>query len=103
MSASVNRPAGPFASQLSEHLRELVLDAGGDLSGRWLAARSDRGKGYWSTILAGDVAMNTNDISILAGIFDVSPYDFVRHARGDYALAASDDDDWQRRQEEENS
>ncbi|WP_068981881.1 hypothetical protein [Leifsonia xyli] len=91
VSASVNRPAGAFARELSEHLELLVLRAGGDSSGRWLAARTDRGKGYWASIIAGEVAMNTNDIAIAAEVFNVSPYQFVRDARADHALTASDE------------
>lgn len=105
MSASVNRPAGPFAQQLGAHASALVSAAGGDASGRWLAARSDRSRCYWASVLAGDVAMNTNDIAILASIFEISPYQLVRDARArdSYALAASDDDDWQARQEAEHN
>lgn len=71
-----------FATRLYEYLWNLVETNGGDKSGRWLSARSDRSKEYWRKIVTGAQAMNVNDIAIAADIFDMSPYDFVRNARG---------------------
>lgn len=81
MAASVNRPASGFARQLGAYLAHVVEQAGGDPSGRWLAARTSRGKGYVASLMSGEVAMNTNDIALFAAVFDVSPYQFVRDAR----------------------
>lgn len=71
----------PFATQLSSYLAHLVTEAGGDMSGRWLSARIDRSRDYCRKILNVVQAMTTNDIALVADLFDVSPYQFVRDAR----------------------
>ncbi|QAB18279.1 hypothetical protein Leucomu_10440 [Leucobacter muris] len=71
----------PFARHLGAYLSHLVAGAGGDQSGRWLAARTDRSNGYWDKILKLRQAMTTNDIAIVAQLFGISPYDFINDAR----------------------
>lgn len=71
----------PFARHLGRYLWSLVRDAGGDRSGRWLAARTDRSNGYWEKILNLRQAMTTNDIAIVAELFGATPYEFVQGAR----------------------
>lgn len=70
-----------FARELGEYLWHLVDSERGDRSGRWLAARADRSSGYWEKILNLRQAMTTNDIAIIANLFNVSPYQFIRDAR----------------------
>lgn len=71
----------PFARHLGQYLWYLVDAEQGDRSGRWLAARTDRSNGYWEKILNVKQAMTTNDIELVAEVFGVSPYQFVRDAR----------------------
>lgn len=71
----------PFAIQISEYLWHLVDESRGDRSGRWLASKTDRSNAYWQKILNDKQAMTTNDIAIVAALFEMSPYDFVRNAR----------------------
>ena len=81
MSASVNKPAGALARQLGEYLAKLNRGVGGDASGRWLEANTPRSRGYWADIMAGNIAMNTNDIEIIADMFGMGAFDFIRRAR----------------------
>lgn len=71
-----------FASDLNAYFKHVVSAYTPATDGRWLAEVTDniRGKGYWSGLLKGDRAMNTNDIDVIARTFNVSPFDFVRYA-----------------------
>lgn len=73
----------PFASDLNAYFQHVVSLHTKARDGRWLASLTDgtRGKGYWSGLLNGTRAMNTNDIDVIARIFNVSPFDFVRYAQ----------------------
>lgn len=71
---------GTFASQLGAYTWHLVDQARGDQSGRWLAKRTDRSSEYWRKILTGNQAMTTNDIQIIAELFEVNPYQLIRDA-----------------------
>lgn len=71
-----------FASDLNAYFKHVVTAYTKAEDGRWLADATGniRGKGYWSGLLKGDRAMNTNDIDVIARTFNVSPFDFVRYA-----------------------
>lgn len=71
-----------FASDLNNYFVHVVSAYTTAKDGRWLASVSGnvRGKGYWSGLLNGTRAMNTNDIDVIARIFNVSPFDFIRYA-----------------------
>lgn len=81
MKPTTTSPGG-FASTLNVFLSYKVQEAGGDASGRWLEKQSNgqRKKDYWKNLIADERAMNTNDISILAAIFDTDPFTFVKQA-----------------------
>ncbi|WP_405375893.1 MULTISPECIES: hypothetical protein [unclassified Microbacterium] len=72
-----------FANELGAYFKHVIATQTSAVDGRWLAEASGgaRGREYWRKRLAGTDALTTNDIDILAKIFDVSPFDFVRWAR----------------------
>ena len=73
---------GSFASHINGYLWSLIADEA-DASGRWLerATGGVRKKDYWKKITDNTQAMTTNDIHVVADLFDISPYEFVRNAR----------------------
>lgn len=73
----------PFASDLNAYFQYVVAAHTKARDGRWLAdvTGGTRGKGYWSGLLNGSRAMNTNDVDVIARTFNVSPFDFVRYAQ----------------------
>lgn len=72
-----------FASDLNAYFQHVVSSYTEARDGRWLASVTGgtRGKGYWSGLLNGTRAMNTNDIDVIARTFNVSPFDFVRYSQ----------------------
>lgn len=72
-----------FATDLNVYFEHVVSAHTKARDGRWLAEVTGgvRSKGYWSGLLKGTRAMNTNDIDVIARIFNVSAFDFVRYAR----------------------
>lgn len=76
-------PPRRFAEELRAYLWAQIEPEGADASGRWLEARTGgaRSRDYWRKITSGAQAMTTNDVEVLAGLFDQSPYDFIRSAR----------------------
>lgn len=78
---SVKKAPSQFARQINDYVRYVVGQQTDAKDGRWLEARTDRGKDYWRAILTKDEAINTNDIQILANLFGVNVYEFVRQAR----------------------
>ena len=73
-----------FAAELNAYLAHLLNQQGRqDLSGRWLETATDgaRSRDYWAGFVKNDRAMNTNDIDVLAKLFGMSPFEFVRNAR----------------------
>lgn len=84
---SVKKQPSQFARDLNAYVRHVVGQHTTAVDGRWLADRTDRGKDYWRKVLTEDDALNTNDVQILANLFGVNPYEFIRsarsHARGE--------------------
>lgn len=72
-----------FASDLNAYFKHVVSAYTTATDGRWLAdvTGNIRGKGYWSGLLKGERAMNTNDIDVIARTFNVSPFDFIEYAK----------------------
>ncbi len=81
---SVKVEPSKFAREINDYVRRVVGQQTTAKDGRWLADRTDRGKDYWRRILTHDDAINTNDIQIIANLFGLNVYEFVRQAR-DYA------------------
>lgn len=78
---SVKNQPSQLARELNDFVRHVLSPYTTAVDGRWLSARTDRGKDYWRAVLAHDNALNANDIQILANLFGVNPYEFVRYAR----------------------
>lgn len=74
------RDQSQFSKDMTRYVNHVVAAHTAARDGRWLAERTDRGKDYWAGVLNGD-ALNTNDIQILANLFGVNVYEFVRQAR----------------------
>lgn len=72
-----------FAEDLRAYLWEQIEPLGADRSGRWLTAATNnaRSREYWRKVIAGQQAMTTNDIEVVAALFDQTPYEFVHTVR----------------------
>lgn len=73
---------GPFSRAIADYINVLVRDAGGDLSGRWLAKQPGmpQALGYYRPRQVGDALYTTNDIADVARLFEMSPQALVRAA-----------------------
>lgn len=78
---SVKKEPSQFAREINAYVRKVIGDQTKAVDGRWLAERTDRSRDYWWKVLTRDDAINANDIQILANLFGVNPYEFVRYAR----------------------
>lgn len=78
---SVKNEPSQFARDLNAYVRHVVAQHTPAVDGRWLASYTDRGKDYWRKVLTEDNAINANDVQILANLFGVNPYEFIRYAR----------------------
>jgi len=72
--------AGHFARQIAEEILRMITEAGGDLSGRWLQARTGRAHSYWGARLTGATPFNVNDVETIATIFEMSPRQLIENA-----------------------
>lgn len=72
--------AGLFARQVAEEIQRMITEAGGDLSGRWLQARTGRAHTYWGARLSGTTPFNVNDVETIATIFEMSPRQLIENA-----------------------
>ena len=72
-----------FAEELRSYLWEQIAPQQADRSGRWLEAATSkaRSRDYWRKVINGDQAMTSNDIEIVAAIFEQTPYEFIRAVR----------------------
>lgn len=81
--------AGHFARQIAEEIQRMVTEAGGDLSGRWLQARTGRAHSYWGARLTGATPFNVNDVETIATIFEMSPRQLIENAVPKHARNAN--------------
>lgn len=72
--------AGHFARQVAEEIQRMITEAGGDLSGRWLQARTGRAHTYWGARLTGETPFNVNDVETIATIFEITPRQLIENA-----------------------
>lgn len=69
-----------FARDLADYLASL-LDREG-MSGRELTRRAATGSAdHWAKIIRFEKVMTTNDIKVIADVFEMSAYEFVANAR----------------------
>jgi hypothetical protein len=77
--SSMGHPHG-FARRFSTVIRQEVLSRGGELAGRWLAARTSFSKTYAYERLNYIKPFNMNDVQELADLFEIDVDDLVSRA-----------------------
>lgn len=73
---------GPFSRAITDYVNGLVLDRGGDKSGRWLSKQPEmtQTQNYYRLRQIGQSLYTTNDIADFARLFRLSPQQFVQNA-----------------------
>lgn len=81
--------AGLFARQVAEEIQRMITEAGGDLSGRWLQARTGRAHTYWGARLSGTTPFNVNDVETIAKFFEMTPTQLIVNATRKHARSTN--------------